>query len=290
MEHDAAPNAIVMQAGRHQFSPGATLHHPCVRSRRLLRCLAGRGQVRINRIRYSMVPGDFLFMSWRHSISYRADRAAPMLLSGIHIVPDFRPPGPDFAYGVPHADGQPQADSPYRRDAELPGLPPVLRGRFSSTSRLYHVAECTVEWFLAGAPDEKEARCLARLLLAELMRYARQAPQQAVPPSLSRVIEYVRANIDRKVSVSQLARVADCSPSTLTRMFRSALRCTPLAWAMREKMDVASRLLATTGLRVGEVGRRVGVDDPYYFSKLFRRARGTTALQYRRRSSLFSHP
>lgn len=51
-------------------------------------------------------------------------------------------------------------------------------------------------------------------------------------------------------------------------------------------MDRAAELLATTALRVGEIGRSVGVEDPYYFSRLFRCVRGVTPTAHRLRTAL----
>jgi AraC-like DNA-binding protein len=72
------------------------------------------------------------------------------------------------------------------------------------------------------------------------------------------------------------------------RLFRRHLGCTPLAYVQRTQMEHAARLLATTDLPAKEIGRQVGIGDPYYFSKLFRKVRGETATAYRHRAALLS--
>jgi AraC-like DNA-binding protein len=47
-------------------------------------------------------------------------------------------------------------------------------------------------------------------------------------------------------------------------------------------MAQARRLLVETDLPVADVGRNVGLADPVYFTRCFRRAHGTTALRWRR--------
>jgi YesN/AraC family two-component response regulator len=47
------------------------------------------------------------------------------------------------------------------------------------------------------------------------------------------------------------------------------------------KIQRACRLLDTTALPVGLVGARVGYEDPYYFSRIFRRVMGYPPRRYR---------
>jgi AraC-like DNA-binding protein len=46
-------------------------------------------------------------------------------------------------------------------------------------------------------------------------------------------------------------------------------------------MAEARSLLVETELPVGEVARRVGMADPGYFSRMFRRAHGTSPRSWR---------
>ncbi len=45
-------------------------------------------------------------------------------------------------------------------------------------------------------------------------------------------------------------------------------------------------LLATTHIPVGEIGKMVGIDDPYYFSRIFKRKYHMTPTRYRGMISL----
>lgn len=57
----------------------------------------------------------------------------------------------------------------------------------------------------------------------------------------------------------------------LGRLFKLAYGVTPNAYRTGLRMEKASDLLASSSLNVGEAGRRVGYDDPLYFSRAFRR-------------------
>jgi len=282
-----APQAIVMLAGRHQFGPHEVLHHPCVSSRRLVRCLGGRGTVRINGMRYELVPGDFLFLPWRHSISYYPDSDQPMLLSGVHVVPDFRPLSAEFNYGIPHTEDAPEAANVTRRDTSLPGFDAVARGTMTTESRLYALSEYIVEWFRRQPRYEWQARLLARLLIAELYATLSEETRGRAPREVSDTVGYIRTHLPEHLTLRDLAQQAGCGTRTLIRLFKAHLGRTPIEWLMHERLDRACRLLSTTSKRIGEIGQTVGLSDPYYFSKLFRRTYGMTARDYRRRNRTF---
>ncbi|MHC4917910.1 MAG: helix-turn-helix domain-containing protein, partial [Planctomycetota bacterium] len=175
-----------------------------------------------------------------------------------------------------------------RRDAELPGLEGALVGRLDDVPGLEGLTDHVVKWFVGRRREEYAARALGRVIISEMTGAARgpEAGSLMLPARLRRVMEHVRRNIGRPLSVEGLASVADCSPATLSRAFRKHLRVTPIGWVIRRRIEKARELLVSTRLAIGEVGVRVGVDDPYYFSKLFRKSTGCAPSEYRRRNSL----
>ena len=76
-------------------------------------------------------------------------------------------------------------------------------------------------------------------------------------------------------------------PSQALRgIFRRHLQQTPGNWIYHRKMLHAAQLLVSTNLSVGEIAARVAVNDPYYFSRLFKRHLGMSAKTYRRTYAL----
>ena len=55
----------------------------------------------------------------------------------------------------------------------------------------------------------------------------------------------------------------------------------PVEYLIHLRIRQACRLLDTTGLTVREIGFRVGFEDPYYFSRMFRKLMGQSPRQYR---------
>ncbi|MBL8995176.1 MAG: helix-turn-helix transcriptional regulator [Spirochaetia bacterium] len=57
---------------------------------------------------------------------------------------------------------------------------------------------------------------------------------------------------------------------------------------IRARMDRAATLLGSGPLKVGEVARLVGIDDLFYFSRLFKKYRRVSPEAFRREARLFS--
>ncbi|MBL0219794.1 MAG: helix-turn-helix domain-containing protein [Myxococcales bacterium] len=95
-------------------------------------------------------------------------------------------------------------------------------------------------------------------------------------PLLRTLEEFVTANIDRQVSLADLARAAGTSPRTLARKVEAGLGMTPLGLVQRVRVAHATHLLETTRLAVEEVAARVGYADSAAFRRIFRKHTGAS--------------
>lgn len=123
-----------------------------------------------------------------------------------------------------------------------------------------------------------DAAGLAWHLLARLA-VDRVLPVDGGP--VERTLRYLDAHVDTTARVSELAAAVGVSGSHLAALFRAATGGGILAYHQGVKMAHARRLLDTTSASVAEVGRAVGMDDPFYFSRRFRDTHGMSPRAYR---------
>ncbi len=83
-------------------------------------------------------------------------------------------------------------------------------------------------------------------------------------------------------AVTDYAKLAGMSPSHFIRCFKAELRVTPNVYYTRLRMEKARLLLRETDLKVREIAARLGYDDPFYFSNVFKKCVGVSPEQYRR--------
>jgi AraC-like DNA-binding protein len=95
----------------------------------------------------------------------------------------------------------------------------------------------------------------------------------------------VFAVIDRRyagpLSLRDVAAAVGLSAGHLTTRVRGRTGRTVLEWIAERRMLEARRLLATTDAPVAAVGRAVGVPDPGYFARVFRREHGVSPAAWR---------
>jgi AraC-like DNA-binding protein len=280
-------NAIVALANYYQFGQGERLTQPCVRSRMLLWCKAGQGAVRVNTETCPLAADAFVLMPWDHSVTYESDRNDPLFVGAIHMIP-FHDRAHRLVHEVSHRPGDAFWDCRWRKDVLVPGLEGVQHGSLARDPALRHLAEHIVQRFAAAKRREWELRRHAELLLSALRDHftTSEPPGSTLPAELQVMMQFVRSHLYRKLSLEDVAQFAERSPSSVGRLFRRHLRMTTVTFIIRAKMEVARQLLSTSRLPVAEVGRRVGIEDAYYFSKLFRKTVGKSPLEYRKASSL----
>lgn len=70
-------------------------------------------------------------------------------------------------------------------------------------------------------------------------------------------------------------------PNYICRLFRRFGQETPNQCITRHKVNRAAELLLTKSMAIGEIAREVGYEDPYYFSRVFKKRFGYSPRDFR---------
>ncbi|QQQ00074.1 AraC family transcriptional regulator [Lysobacter enzymogenes] len=112
---------------------------------------------------------------------------------------------------------------------------------------------------------------------ARMPRRARpEAPKRFVP-----VLDYLRAQLAERVTLEELAAVADLSPFHFLRQFRAQYHVTPQQMLMALRLYEAKRLLAA-GLPPARIAAETGLTDQAHFTRAFQRRYGITPARYQK--------
>jgi AraC family transcriptional regulator len=100
-----------------------------------------------------------------------------------------------------------------------------------------------------------------------------------------RVLDYIHANLDGRLSVAALAREAGLSDAYFARAFRATFHEAPHRVVLRWRLERAARLLATTDCSLANAATSVGFCDQAHLTNAMRRHFGRTpgALVRRRK-------
>lgn len=106
-------------------------------------------------------------------------------------------------------------------------------------------------------------------------------PARGLPQDRLRdVIAFVESNLDRPLSVEDLASVACYSKHHFSRLFAQSMGESPYEYVVRRRLTVAARQLETSSRSVARVASSVGYRHRSHFSKAFKRHFGTPPSRY----------
>lgn len=95
-------------------------------------------------------------------------------------------------------------------------------------------------------------------------------------------VENLRRDWIRPQRLDELAAAAGLSAAHYSALFREMTGFAPIDYLIRQRILHACRLLDTTALAVSTIAAEVGYDDPYYFTRSFRRVMGFSPRAYRK--------
>ncbi|MEZ0365740.1 helix-turn-helix transcriptional regulator [Mycobacterium sp. pUA109] len=158
---------------------------------------------------------------------------------------------------------------------------------------VWNAAIESMEAELAGRKRGYREAVLAQLtlLLIDLARLADEAVgdlRRSGEPLLAEVFAVIDERYPQALSLRDVAREVGVTAGHLTTVVRQRTGRTVQEWITERRMAEARRLLADTHLAIGEIARRVGLPDPAYFTRLFRRIHGISPRIWRARPA--AHP
>ncbi|MGD1950065.1 MAG: helix-turn-helix transcriptional regulator [Leptolyngbyaceae cyanobacterium] len=124
---------------------------------------------------------------------------------------------------------------------------------------------------------------LCTALLNHLIRnYTAQKPVLAAQAGgllscrLRQVLEYIDAYLDHKLTLTDLAAIAQMSPSYFTQLFKESTGCTPHQYVIQQRVERARQLLVEGRLPIAEVALQVGFAHQSHLNRHFKRWLGVT--------------
>ena len=93
--------------------------------------------------------------------------------------------------------------------------------------------------------------------------------------------DYIDQHYSEKIVLSELATSLGITPNYLSSLMKRQLGMTFSEYIMSVRMEQASKLLSTNNLRINEVAAKVGYENLFYFSKLFKRFYGLSPRDFR---------
>ena len=93
-------------------------------------------------------------------------------------------------------------------------------------------------------------------------------------------IKYIQFNYSHDISIDDVAKSVGVSRSHLYRLFMLNVGKSPIDYLTEYRINEACKLLRAGNLSIAEVAISVGFFDQFYFSRVFKRAKGMPPSKY----------
>lgn len=233
----------------------------------LIVCDSGRGFCRVHEAELWLKPYQFVLIPAGTPHEYGACDADPWSISWCHLV---------GVHGDILAQQLPLTKAPF-------DIAPVA---MAETSQLF---ELIFDVMKRGFSTEHltVASSLIQAVLAVLLFDNAGVVNEAGKAKnryVEKAVEFINRDMDKPISVEDIARAAGLSASRLTQLFREYVGRSPKRYLTRERMLRACHYLDATDVSIAQIADLVGYPDPLHFSRVFRRVLHRSPRQYRART------
>ena len=232
----------IFNCGLERCAPGQTWG-PGIRDHYLIHLVvSGKGVFEVGGRTYEVVPGDLFFARPSQLIRYTADEAQPWEYSWV-----------GFNGACAH-----------KLAAQLP---------FTDAAPVHHTQD--LEGMRAALSSIYSSRALMRET-SESRPHSTSSSSQYV----LNAIKYIQFNYSHDISIDDVAKSVGVSRSHLYRVFMLNVGKSPIDYLTEYRVNEACKLLRSGTLSIAEVAASVGFLDQFYFSRVFKRAKGVPPSKY----------
>lgn len=230
----------------------------------LIYCLKGNGFLEVGARRYEVTTNSFFILSPNEAHQYGSSLENPWTIYWIHFLGE---KASLFADGFCTPTAVPPSFSS-RIEERLR----LFEDIYMSLSRGYdmknfYFATTAFFYFLGGIKYLGESGGEGRATYPIDM--------------VGQTIHYMKENVHTKLTLEQLASQSNLSASHFASVFKKETGYAPIHYFNHLKIQEACHYLDFTDMKVTQVALRVGIDDPYYFSRLFVKTMGMSPSIYR---------
>jgi AraC family transcriptional regulator len=187
-------------------------------------------------------------------------------------------------------------------EVEFPALPDHLLRLSGHSVRLTHkqgdrlheaVAQQIAKLFLAelnsgGMMGQLYVESLTQILVIHLLRHYltitqtfRSERRSLTRTQLQQAIDYIHAHLERDLSLVELAKVINISPTYFATLFKGAMGISPHQYVIQQRVQRAKEMLKKTDLAIADIALQVGFSSQSHLTQQFKRLTGMTPKQIR---------
>jgi AraC-like DNA-binding protein len=229
----------------------------------LIYCQEGIGSINIKNEEYKIKPGNFFIIPSGVPHTYTADERSPWTIYWVHfkgantnlMINDFLSRNEShFSYVEYH----------------------------ESRIRLFEEMYSNLEMGYSNDKLCYANMCLPHFLSSFIYKENYNLSSKKQSKNLvNKSIHYMKQHIDEMLSLQAMAASVNLSASHFSFVFKKSTGFPPIEYFNHLKVQEACQYLLFTDLRIKEIANKLGIEDPYYFSRMFTKVIGVSPVIYR---------
>lgn len=107
---------------------------------------------------------------------------------------------------------------------------------------------------------------------------------------IQEAVTYMEQNMQRSVTVEEIADVCRLNRSYFSKLFRESMGCPPQEFLIRMRLSRAAELMRDGNLSIGEVSAQCGYPNQLHFSRAFKKRYGVSPREWRSQNASSPRP
>jgi len=112
-------------------------------------------------------------------------------------------------------------------------------------------------------------------------------PNVSPPAKLKKVIRYMNENLNRKLTLPELAEQTDWNMYYFARIFKKYLNESPYQYHLKARIEKSKTSLSSTEKSIKDIAYDLGFENHSHFSQTFRKLVNMSPEDYRKKKSSF---
>lgn len=229
----------------------------------LIYCLEGKGVAQIKKEEYNLNPGDFILIPAGAANKYAADEKNPWTIYWIHFkgtitssfIKIFLEKENSFKSAVEYQDSRIHLFEEMYLNLEM---------GYSHANLCF--SNICLQYFLSSFLFNENYNLSVKKTRVDTINLS---------------ISFMQQHIDKMLPLQNMAESVHLSASHFSFLFRKKTGFSPVEYFNHLKVQKACQYLLFTDLKVKEIAGKLGIDDPYYFSRMFTRLMSVSPNSYR---------
>lgn len=228
----------------------------------LIYCERGKGWCRMGHYHFEILPNQYIIIPATSGLlTYGADKEDPWSIHWVHFT------GPGLL-AFNHALGLFEHQGPNDIPLNKTGLS-IWEEIYTCLNRGFSIDNL-----------RRANMCLSHFIATFLYPIPRSS-QKDDASYIEISIKFMQSRLDEKITVEMMAEKLSLSASYFSTLFRKSTGMPPMDYFIHLKIQKACQLLYLGNMKVKDVATAIGYDDPFHFSRLFKKHMKISPLLYK---------